>query len=69
MRRPTQKELMTALLRDEEPLDGEAARLITTDAHTLGEMLELLPPCFRRYAISNTEIDIIHEVEVCRGER
>jgi hypothetical protein len=69
MRRPTQKDLMTALLRDEEPLDGEAARLITIDAHTLAEMLELLPPCFRRYAISNTEIDIIHEVEVCRGER
>jgi hypothetical protein len=66
MRRPTQKFLMTALLRDE---DGEAARLITTDAHTLAEMLELLPLCFRRYAISNTEIDIIHEVEICRGER
>ncbi len=69
MRRPTQKALMAALLRDEERLDGEAARLITTDAHTLTEMLELLPPCFRRYAISNTEIDIVHEVEVCHGER
>jgi hypothetical protein len=57
---------MSALLRDEEPLDGEAARLITTDAHTLAEMLELLPRCFRRYAIANTEIDIVHEVEVCR---
>jgi hypothetical protein len=69
MKRPTQKELMTALLRDEEGPDGEAARLITTDAHTLAEMLELLPPCFRRYATSNTEIDIIHEAEICRGER